>query len=104
MYVLGEQLLQKIKRYGDRTLVQAKHFIACVYDDSGLNGGYTEPAIDARVLGTLSRTVSVSIDARARRTYRPGEDVSRTRRPCPGNRIALPGGGSSASNSEDAMT
>ena len=48
-------------------------------DDSGLDGGYTEPAIDARVVGTLSRTVSVSIDARARRTYRPGENVSRTR-------------------------
>ncbi len=48
-------------------------------DGSSLDRGYSEPGVDVRADGRVAGEWRVSVDARARRTYRPDEDTGRTR-------------------------
>jgi len=67
-------------------------------DGSELDRGYSEPGVGLRLDGALGHDVRVSVDARARRTYRPDEEEGRSRvyrllaewgRPAAGRHVAL---------------
>jgi hypothetical protein len=81
--VVDEPLLRQSRRTGwlRRNGVQGRiavRFIGLA-DDMRQNGGYSEPALDARVNAALTPSVRLSVDMRARHTYRAEESVDRTR-------------------------
>ncbi|MCA9750926.1 MAG: hypothetical protein KC591_01950, partial [Gemmatimonadetes bacterium] len=66
-----------LRRHGVRGRLGLR--VIGLVDDSEFGRGYTEPAVDARLDSDLHPDVHLTVDARARRTYLPGEDRSRSR-------------------------
>lgn len=66
-----------LREHGMRGRVELRY--VGLFDDSEFGRGYSEPAMDVRMDGDLGRGVRIGVDARARRTYRTGEEFNRTR-------------------------
>ncbi|MFN8178275.1 MAG: hypothetical protein U0167_10110 [bacterium] len=66
-----------LRRHGMRGHVDLRYL--GLVDQSPLNAGYSEPAVDVRLDADVASELHVSVDARARRTYRLGEETGRSR-------------------------